>query len=208
MTSTPPAGTQGGAKRMLDIAVSSVGLILAAPLCALIALAIRLDDAEAVLFRQVRIGLGGRPFTMLKFRSMRVNSEQRGLSITAAGDRRITRVGRFLRATKLDELPQLWNVLRGDMTLVGPRPEVPRYVDLYTVDQRAVLALKPGITDEATLEFRDEEALLARAQDAERFYVEHCIPRKIEINLAYARRASVWEDLKVILRTVAIVWLR
>jgi lipopolysaccharide/colanic/teichoic acid biosynthesis glycosyltransferase len=133
---------------------------------------------------------------------MVVNAEQVGLSVTKEGDPRVTRIGRFMRKTKLDELPQLWNVLRGDMSFVGPRPEVPRYVEKYTTEQKRVLALKPGITDLATLEFRNEEELLRTAADTEKFYLEYCVPRKIELNLAYAKTANVREDIKIIIRTL------
>jgi lipopolysaccharide/colanic/teichoic acid biosynthesis glycosyltransferase len=129
-------------------------------------------------------------------------AEQLGASVTGAGDSRVTRVGRFLRRTKLDELPQLWNVLVGDMSLVGPRPEVPRYVEYYTPLQQRVLALKPGITDLATLLYRDEEDLLRDQVNVERAYIREIMPRKIELNLAYAAQANLWEDTKIILCTL------
>lgn len=191
-------------KRLFDIVVATAGLFLAWPLLLVAFVAIKLDDGGPAIFRQTRVGREGRPFQILKLRTMRVNAP--GLSVTAGGDPRVTSVGRWLRRTKLDELPQLWNVLMGDMSMVGPRPEVPRYVDLYTPAQREVLRLRPGITDEASIEFRDEEKLLATANDPEKFYVEQCIPRKIDLNLAYARRASVARDVGVILRTVAVLF--
>ena len=190
------------AKRAFDLFFSVVGLLVLSPVFALLAVAVKLSDGGPVFYRQQRVGQGGRLFAILKFRSMVVNAEKLGLSVTKEGDPRITRVGRFMRKTKLDELPQLWNVLRGDMSFVGPRPEVPRYVAHYTTEQRRVLALKPGITDLATLEFRNEEELLRTAADTEKFYMEYCIPRKIELNLAYARQATVWKDVKIILKTV------
>ncbi len=193
------------AKRALDLFFSTVGLLGLSPVFLLIALIIKLSDGGPVFFRQQRIGQGGRLFRVLKFRSMMPNGEQLGPSITAVGDPRITRVGRFLRKHKLDELPQLWNVLCGEMSFVGPRPEVPRYVDNYTTHQRQVLALKPGITDLATLEFRSEEEWLGAAADMERFYLEYCLPRKIQLNLAYAENANVWEDIKIILRTLRLL---
>lgn len=182
--------------------MSALGLVLLAPLGLMIACAIKLAGSGPVFYRQTRIGYLGRPFRIWKFRTMIVNADKLGLNVTKNGDQRITRIGRLLRKTKLDELPQLWNVLRGDMSFVGPRPEVPCYVNLYTEDQRRVLKLKPGITDLATLEFRNEEDLLKTAQDTEAFYIQHCIPRKIALNLAYAAGASFWEDLKIIIRTV------
>jgi lipopolysaccharide/colanic/teichoic acid biosynthesis glycosyltransferase len=190
------------AKRAFDLFFSVVGLLVLSPLLLLLALAVKLSSRGPVLFWQQRIGKDGRPFYIIKFRSMVVNAEKLGLSVTKVGDPRITRVGRFMRKTKLDELPQLWNVLVDDMSFVGPRPEVPRYVAHYTVEQRRVLALKPGITDLATLEFRNEEELLRAAGDTEKFYLEYCVPRKIELNLAYARQASLWGDVKIIFRTL------
>jgi len=138
----------------------------------------------------------------LKFRSMVPNADRLGLSVTKDGDPRITRVGRFMRKTKLDELPQLWNVLVGEMSFVGPRPEVPVYVERYTDYQRRVLELKPGITDPAALEFRNEEELLKAAADTEKCYLEECVPRKIDLSLAYSQRATFWTDVDVIVRTV------
>lgn len=189
-------------KRSFDIFFSVVGLLVLSPFLLLLGIAVKLDSRGPVLFRQRRIGKDGRPFDILKFRTMVVNAESLGLSVTRSGDRRITVIGRYLRKYKLDELPQLWNVLNSEMSFVGPRPEVPRYVERYTVEQKRVLTLKPGITDRATLEFRNEEALLATATDTEKFYLEYCVPRKIELNLAYAGGANLWEDTKVILRTL------
>ena len=190
------------AKRVYDAAFSALGLVALSPLLAAIAVAIKLADRGPVFFRQQRIGRGGTPFTMWKFRTMVVDAGSSGALLTAKHDTRVTRIGRWLRRTKLDELPQLWNVLRGDMSLVGPRPEVPKYVAMYSAEQRTVLSLQPGITDLATLEFRDEETLLSRAANVEDFYVRECMPRKIELNLRYAERASLWEDTKIILRTI------
>jgi lipopolysaccharide/colanic/teichoic acid biosynthesis glycosyltransferase len=189
-------------KRAFDLLFSIVGLILLSPMFGLLAVAVKLSDGGPVFYRQERVGEGGRLFAILKFRSMLVNAEKMGLSVTKDGDPRITKVGRFLRKTKLDELPQLWNVLQGDMSFVGPRPEVPCYVEKYTTGQKRVLELRPGITDLATLEFRNEEELLRTAADTEKFYLEYCVPRKIELNLAYAKTANVWEDVKIILRTL------
>jgi len=190
------------AKRTFDIFFSVVGLLFLSPLLLILAALVKASDGGSVFFRQQRIGQGGRPFHIVKFRSMVLNAEKLGLSVTRDGDVRITRMGRFLRKTKLDELPQLWNVLVGDMSFVGPRPEVVRYVEHYTTEQKRVLTLKPGITDLATLEFRNEEELLTRAADTEQFYLKHCVPRKIELNLAYAETANVWQDIKIILRTL------
>ncbi len=188
-------------KRLFDLFFAAVGLVLASPLFLLVAAAVKGCDGGPVLFRQRRVGLRGRPFLIIKFRTMVPNAEELGSSITKEGDPRVTPVGRLLRHTKLDELPQLWNVLVGEMSLVGPRPEVPRYVEKYSEAQRRVLELKPGVTDLATLIYHDEEHRLAGADDLETHYVETVMPRKIELNLAYARHANVWEDTKIILRT-------
>jgi lipopolysaccharide/colanic/teichoic acid biosynthesis glycosyltransferase len=161
------------AKRSFDLAASVGGLVVLFPLLALIAIFVKAEDRGPVFFRQERIGRGGRPFRMWKFRTMVPNASTLGPPLTAAGDSRITRVGAWLRAHKLDELPQLLNVVLGEMTMVGPRPEVPKYVDLYTKEQRSVLALDPGITDRASIVFADEGALLAKYPDPERFYVYH-----------------------------------
>jgi lipopolysaccharide/colanic/teichoic acid biosynthesis glycosyltransferase len=190
------------AKRIFDAAASCVGLVILSPLLAVIAVLVKLSDGGPVFYRQERVGMGGRPFTMFKFRSMVQNASRLGPSVTQQGDSRITRIGRILRKTKLDELPQLWNVLIGDMSFVGPRPEVACYVQRYTEEQRQILAFKPGITDLATLVFRDEEVLLRNAKNVEDFYVAHCIPRKCKLNLEYARGANLWQDLLIILRTV------
>ncbi len=190
------------AKRIYDLFFTSIGLVCLAPLLLLLALAVRCSDGRPVLYRQRRVGQFGRLFWIWKFRTMVTSADQVGPGVTKDGDPRVTRFGRLLRKTKLDELPQLWNVLRGDMSLVGPRPEVPRYVEQYTEEQRAILKLKPGITDLATLEFRDEEELLRSAEDLEHFYLQYCVPRKIALNLAYARGAGLCSDTWVILQSL------
>lgn len=189
-------------KRLFDVVLSALGLLVLAPLLGVVAVGVKLQDGGPVFFRQTRVGRFGREFRILKFRSMRVASDREGPAITARGDDRITALGRLLRRTKIDELPQLINVLKGEMSFVGPRPEVPKYVALYTEEQRRVLELRPGITDLASIEFRNEEELLAGADDAERFYVEHCVPTKIELNLRHARRAGMFGDLVIILKTL------
>ena len=165
----------------------------------------KLSSRGPVLFSQERVGRGGRPFRLLKFRSMRPGSESAGALVTGKGDPRVTSVGRWLRRTKLDELPQLWNVVRGDMSLVGPRPEVPRYVAYYTPEQHRVLEVRPGITDPATLAFRHEEELLGAVpvEKREAYYIREILPRKLELNLSYLRRAGALYDLGVLFRTVA-----
>ena len=197
-------------KRLFDVLVATAGLLVLGPLMLLLALAVRLDSPGPALFRQERVGRGGRRFTVLKFRTMRVaESVGEGRQITVGGDPRITRTGGLLRSSKLDELPQLINVLWGDMSLVGPRPEVPRYVALYPADASAeVLSVRPGITDEASLEFRDESALLARAADPERAYIEDVLPRKIALYRQYVRSRSFVGDLRILIRTVAVLLAR
>ncbi len=190
------------AKRLFDVAGAGLGLILMLPLGLLICLCVKLADGGPVFYRQVRVGRWGRPFRIWKFRSMVVGAERMGCPLTQGEDPRVTRIGRLLRKTKLDELPQLWNVLAGEMSFVGPRPEVPRYVDRYTPEQRQVLNCKPGITDLASLLFRNEEALLRGAPDIEEFYVRYCLPKKIELNRRYMERAGVLADLWIILRTL------
>lgn len=190
------------AKRIFDVSFATVGLVLFSPLLLVTALWVKLSDGGPFFFRQQRVGLHGKLFWIWKFRTMVVDAEKAGLSVTRDGDPRITRTGRFLRKTKLDELPQLWNVWRGEMSFVGPRPEVPRYVERYTPEQREILLLKPGITDLATLVFRNEEQLLNDAENVEAFYLQHCLPRKIELNLLHARNANLWQDTVIILRTL------
>ena len=193
------------AKRVMDIAISAAALCVLWPVFLLIALAIVIDDPGPVFYRQVRVGRGGRPFRIFKFRTMVVDADKKGLSITVGRDSRITRVGAFLRKTKLDELAQLLNVLCGQMSFVGPRPEVPRYVAMYTPYQRQVLLVRPGITDYASIAYRNENDLLAGAEDPERMYVEEIMPAKLELNMKYLRRVSPLEDIRLILATIAAV---
>lgn len=189
------------AKRIMDLALSAAGLVLLAPLLAAAALAVKLSSPGPVLYRQERLGLGGRPFRILKLRSMRDGTP--GPEVTAAGDGRVTGVGRLLRRTKIDELPQLWNVLAGDMSLVGPRPEVRRYAERYAADYARILAVRPGITDMAAVEYIDEEAILSRAPDPEAAYVEQVLPAKIRLYHRYLAERSLRTDLRLIVRTLA-----
>ncbi|WP_448377448.1 sugar transferase [Fervidobacterium sp.] len=189
-------------KRLFDILASAVGLIVLWPIFVVIAVLIKIEDGGPVFYRQERVGYKGRCFKMWKFRTMVVNAEKLGRPLTVGRDPRITRVGYWLRKFKLDELPQLLNVLSGDMSLVGPRPEVPQYVALYTPDQRRVLDLVPGITDPASIRFANEAELLAEASEPEKFYVEHIMPEKIRLNMEYAARANLLSDILVILQTL------
>ena len=188
------------AKRLFDLFTSLAGLILLSPVFALIAIVITLDSPGPVFFRGQRVGRDGRLFSLYKFRSMAVDAAQRGPGITAAGDPRITRVGRVLRRTKLDELPQLINVVRGEMSLVGPRPEDPRYVALYTPEQRRVLSVRPGITSMASVKYRHEEAILSQS-DLDDVYINKVMPEKLAIDLAYLDRRTFWRDLGVLALT-------
>lgn len=193
-------------KRTFDLLFALVLLVLLAPLLILFALAVALSSPGGAFFRQVRVGRGGRHFKLLKFRSMRPGSEAKGQLTIGGRDPRITSVGYFLRRSKLDELPQLWNVLVGDMSVVGPRPEVPKYVSLYTPDQREVLTVRPGITGMASIDYIDENELLARAADPEKAYIEEVMPAKLALDLRYVRERSFLLDLRIILATVGKVF--
>jgi lipopolysaccharide/colanic/teichoic acid biosynthesis glycosyltransferase len=185
--------------RSFDIFFAGAGLVLLAPALIAISLAIALGDGRPVLFRQQRVGRGGKLFTILKFRSMRPGPA--GAAITGATDSRITRLGKFLRDYKLDELPQLWNVLAGDMSLVGPRPEVPRFVDMKNDHWKQVLSTAPGITDFASLMYRSEEQLLASVEDLEGFYREKILPEKLALNLKYLGARNFRSDMRLIALT-------
>jgi lipopolysaccharide/colanic/teichoic acid biosynthesis glycosyltransferase len=189
-------------KRLLDVVIAALALGILLPVLLGIAVAIWLETRGPVLFKQVRIGKNLRPFVLIKFRSMVV--DHNGPPITAADDARTTRVGRFLRATKLDELPQLLNVLRGDMSLVGPRPELPVYVAMYEDSFRRITVIRPGITGRASLEYADEASYLAGAVDAEQEYAEVLLPRKLAIEEAYVRNRSLWTDLAILAKTVTM----
>ena len=189
-------------KRALDVLFSSLGLMLLFPAFVFVAPWIKLTSRGPVFFRQIRIGQNGRPFSIVKFRSMVLDAPERGLGLTISGDRRVTPVGKFLRRYKIDELPQLWNVLRGELSLVGPRPELPIYVALYTRDQRRVLSVRPGITDPASLAYRNEEKILASQAEPEQFYVSQILPDKLAQNIDYLRQVSFRNDLGIILRTI------
>ena len=193
-------------KRSFDIVFAVVFLVLLSPLLLLFALAVALTSPGGAFFRQVRVGRHGREFRLLKFRSMRPGSEAQGQLTIGGRDPRITGVGYLLRKTKLDELPQLWNVLVGDMSVVGPRPEVPKYVALYNEEQRAVLSVRPGITGMASIDYIDENELLAKATDPERAYIEEVMPAKLALDLRYVREQSFALDLRIILATVGRVF--
>lgn len=190
-------------KRAFDLAMSGLALIVTLPMLAVVALVVRLDTPGPVLFRQVRVGRDGRLFEILKFRTMVDCLAVPGHQITMHRDPRITRSGEFLRHWKLDELPQLWNVFRGDMSVVGPRPEVPKYVALYPEQERAlVLSVRPGITDPASIKYRSESEMLADAEDPERLYCEVILPDKVAMAVDYAQRVSVVRDIVIIGQTL------
>lgn len=188
--------------RVLDCTFSIVGMILLSPLYAVLALLIRLDSRGPVLYRQERIGRNGVPFRLMKFRTMRTGADKKGLLTVGGKDSRITRVGYYLRKFKLDELPQLVNVLRGEMSMVGPRPEVERYVRLYNEDQKKILAVRPGITDLASIVYRNENDLLAASSDPEAFYISKVMPAKIELNFKYIRNPSLKEYFLIMIKTI------
>ena len=199
----PSPPLPSGLPRAFEALLAGLGLLALFPLLFVAAAAVRLTSPGPVLFRQTRAGSGGRPFTLLKLRSMRVHDG--GRKFTVGGDSRITPVGRLLRKTKLDELPQLWNVLRGEMSFVGPRPEVPEYVDLEDPLWRRVLEARPGITDPITLVLRSEEELLADVDDTSHFYERYLLPYKLHGYRDYLEGRSAWRDLAVVLRTVLAI---
>lgn len=194
------------AKRLFDLAVSGLGLLLLAPILLVVALAIKLESPGRVFFRQERVGRFGKTFRIHKFRTMVTDAERQGLQITVGSDARVTRMGSVLRKYKLDELAQLIDVFVGDMSLVGPRPEVPRYVACYPADVRAiVLSVSPGITDWASIEFKDENSILGDAVDAERVYIEEILPVKLGYYVRYVRERSFMMDLRIIFATLVAV---
>jgi len=196
-------------KRLFDLVVAGAGLLLLAPLLLVIALWIKLDSPGPVFFRQQRVGRFGALFRIHKFRSMRGDAPLAGPQLTVGADPRITRAGAFLRRSKLDELPQLIDVLAGTMSLVGPRPEVPRYVAMYPAELRAkVLSVRPGITDPASIAYRDENTLLAGAADPERVYIEQVMPAKLRFAAQYVDRMSLWNDVRLIGATLRSLWWR
>lgn len=189
--------------RLCDILFSFFGLLFLSPLFIIVALWIVLDNPGPVFYRQQRVGKDNKDFGLLKFRSMRVGADKMSLITIGDRDPRVTRAGYYIRKYKLDELPQLWNVLVGDMSLVGPRPEVRRYVDTYTPEQQKVLSVRPGITDHASIEYIDENRLLAASEDPDKTYIEEVIPAKIALNMRYINHQTLGEYLKIIFLTFA-----
>jgi lipopolysaccharide/colanic/teichoic acid biosynthesis glycosyltransferase len=188
--------------RFLDALFSFVGLIVLSPILLILCLWVKFDSAGPIFYIQKRVGLNGKDFNLFKFRSMRVNADKLGLLTVGGRDPRITRSGYIIRKYKLDELPQLFNVLKGEMSLVGPRPEVRKYVGLYTSDQRQVLQVRPGITDEASIKYKNENDLLATSENPERTYIEEIMPAKLELNKKFIQNPSMVNYFSIILRTI------
>ena len=188
--------------RFFDFILSLVGLVVLAPIFIVLVIWIKIDSKGPVFYKQVRVGQNGIDFGLFKFRSMVVDADKKGLISVGGRDPRITRSGYFIRKYKLDELPQLINVLLGDMSLVGPRPEVRKYVDLYTDEQQKVLSVKPGITDYASIEYMDENEILGKSSDPEKTYIEEIMPEKIKYNMKYIQNKNLFEYFKIILSTV------
>ncbi|MBL7952464.1 MAG: sugar transferase [Flavobacteriales bacterium] len=189
-------------KRAFDIVVSATGLLLLLPVFLFLVLAVALSSPGGAFFRQVRVGRGGDEFRLLKFRTMRPGSEAKGQITVGGRDPRITGIGYFLRKSKLDELPQLINVSLGEMSIVGPRPEVPKYVALYTPEQRKVLSVRPGITSAASIAYMDENEILGKSTDPDRTYIEEVMPAKLALDLEYVKERGFLRDLSIISRTI------
>ncbi len=192
-------------KRLFDILLSGIGLLIISPLFLIVAIWIKLDSPGPIFYRQVRVGRYNKDFRIIKFRSMRIGSDKGSLVTIGGRDPRITRSGYFIRKFKIDELPQLINVLVGDMSLVGPRPEVRHYVNYWTEEQMHVLDVRPGITDPASIKFRNENELLAQAEDPEKYYIEVIMQEKIKLYLDYVKKNSLWYDIKLIFQTFWVI---
>lgn len=192
-------------KRLFDIIASGCGLLVLSPILIIVAIWIKLDSEGPVFYRQVRVGRYNKDFRIFKFRSMRIGSDKGSLVTIGGRDPRITRSGYFIRKFKIDELPQLFNVFIGDMSLVGPRPEVRHYVDYWTSEQMRVLDVRPGITDPASIRFRNENELLAEAEDPEKYYIEVIMQEKIKLYLEYVDNVSFWYDIRLIFRTFWVI---
>lgn len=195
------------AKRLIDLIVSAIGIVCLTPVWILIAFAIKVSSPGPVFFRQTRVGRNLHPFQILKYRTMVVDAEKLGLQLTAGQDPRITKIGRILRKTKLDELPQLFNVFKGEMSLVGPRPEVPKYVELFRERFQRILVMRPGITDLASIKYRDESKVLEAAENPEQAYIDEVLPDKLQIAEDYFSRASITLDFWILWKTFVRVLL-
>jgi lipopolysaccharide/colanic/teichoic acid biosynthesis glycosyltransferase len=193
-------------KRGFDVVSSLIGIILLFPFLVILWISIQLESSGGGFYRQVRVGKNGIEFRLWKFRTMQTGSDKKGLLTIGGRDSRVTRIGFYLRKYKLDELPQLINVLVGDMSIVGPRPEVRKYVELYTPDQRRVLSVKPGITDYASIEYSNENELLAQSENPEKTYIDEVLPAKLELNMQYIHSMSMITDIQIILNTIKKIW--
>jgi lipopolysaccharide/colanic/teichoic acid biosynthesis glycosyltransferase len=189
-------------KRLFDITASFFGIIILSPLLIFIGLWVGLSSKGGVFYKQIRVGKNNKDFKLYKFRSMRVNSDKQGLLTVGSKDSRITKAGYFIRKYKIDELPQLFNVLKGDMSFVGPRPEVRRYVDLYSEEQMKVLSVRPGITDPASIKYRNENDILSSQSNPEEYYIQHIMPDKLKINIDYINTQTFIKDIKIIFQTI------
>jgi len=189
-------------KRIFDFTAALIGLVFLFPLFLLIGILIKFEDKGSVFFKQIRVGQNGKLFKIIKFRTMVENAEKLGPKITSHGDRRVTKIGKILRKYKLDEFPQLINVLKGDMSLVGPRPEVPEYVKLYKDNYKVILKVKPGITDYASLEYKNESEVLGEHKETEKMYIQKLLPKKLELAKKYTEELSFSTDLKLIFKTL------
>lgn len=189
-------------KRLFDITASFFGILILSPLLIFIGLWVGLSSKGGVFYKQIRVGRNNKDFKLYKFRSMRVNSDKQGLLTVGSKDSRITKAGYFIRKYKIDELPQLFNVLKGDMSFVGPRPEVRRYVDLYSEEQMKVLSVRPGITDPASIKYRNENDLLSSESNPEQYYIQHIMPDKLKINIDYINTRTFIKDIKIIFQTI------
>ncbi len=189
-------------KRIFDIFFSFIGLLFLLPLFIIVGVLIKVDSKGPVFFRQERIGKDFSAFRIFKFRTMSMNTKKKGSLVTVAGDKRVTKIGALLRKTKIDELPQLLNVLKGDMSLVGPRPEVKKYVDLFKAEYKELLTIKPGITDPASIQYSQEERVLALSQSWEDEYIKKVLPEKIRLSMTYVEDHNIFTDVKLILRTI------
>ena len=190
-------------KRLFDIIASLIGIIILSPVLLLISLFIVFESGFPILYRQKRVGKDNKDFFLLKFRSMNKGADKKGLLTIGEKDSRITRVGYYLRKYKLDELPQLLNVLTGNMSIVGPRPEVRKYVDLYSDDQKKVLSVKPGITDYASMEYTNENEILAKSTEPEQLYIQEVMPKKLFLNQKYIQEMGLMTDIKIVFRTIS-----
>ena len=193
-------------KRFFDLILSFIGLLIIVPILFLITILIKISSSGPVFYKQVRVGKNNKDFKIFKFRTMHLNADKKGLLTVGGRDPRVTSIGYYLRKFKLDELPQLINVFKGDMSFVGPRPEVRQFVNLYSEIQMKVLNVKPGITDLASIEFRNENEILSKEEDPNQYYIDNIMPKKLEINLKYINQRNLLKDFVVIIKTIKVIF--